>query len=156
MGLVSTPIQLWELDSSRGGPPQSSHGPGRLGSHIGGKRVGVYVYHCGKQNAMPGVDICMAQCKSFFSLALSILFPALSQHKLKASHLGRVWQWGDPPLWEDLSSPLNTCRGTGMTMWSNYLQWLPCFLFLLLNLEEETTPALQILLHHHQSSFSGP
>lgn len=99
MGLVSaTHPQLWELDSSRGSPPQSSEGAGRLGLRTGGKRVGVCVCHCDKQNAMPGVDMCMTQCRSFFSLAPSILFSALSQHKLKTPYPGRGWQWRDPPL----------------------------------------------------------
>lgn len=43
-----------------------------------------------------------------------LFFPALSQHKLKASHPGRGWQWWDPLFREDLSSPMNSCRVTGM------------------------------------------
>lgn len=64
---------------------------------------------------MPGVDTRMTQHRFFLSLVSSIVSPALSQRKFQASPVGRAGNGEIPFSEEHLSSPMNTCGGTGMT-----------------------------------------
>lgn len=107
---------------------------------------------------------CHARCRHVHD-SRQVLFLIGLKHpffQLLASINSRQHIWGGagngktPLFREDLSSPVNTCRGNWPDgLWPGCSQWLPCFSLSLLNPEEKTTPALRIPLYHHQSPISG-